>query len=144
MSGGSLLEREKGVKKMMTEEIAMLAVEFILTRNMEELANLKDIQIAQGIGVDIFDLSSCFEADRQMAISEFILREKIYRAYFILRKDARISIKKLSNELGFTKLADFNSVFERYFAISPKNYQNLDHKNPSCLEKGDVSSPAMK
>lgn len=118
---------------MMTQEISMRVAEFILTRNMEELANLKEIQIAESIGVDSFDCSYCFKTEKQMAISEYILREKIYRAYFILRKDAEISVEKLSNDLGFEKVEDFNFEFERYFAISPKNYQNLDHKIHSSL-----------
>ena len=75
-----------------------------------------------------------------MAISEYILREKIYRAYFILRRDTAISIEELSRELGFTQIEDFDFEFERYFAISPENYRNLEHEDHSSFEEGELNS----
>jgi transcriptional regulator GlxA family with amidase domain len=53
------------------------------------------------------------------------MREKLYRAYSILRKGSKKKLDVLSRELGFIKFEDFNSEFERYFAVAPKTYTDI-------------------
>jgi AraC-like DNA-binding protein len=64
-----------------------------------------------------------------MTIANAIVREKIHRAYFILRKDFLKSIDELSNDLGFINVEDFNDKFENFFAIKPKAYQEIREKS---------------
>lgn len=114
---------------MKINEISEQAIVFILTRNNEELKNLTDVEIAKNIGVNSSFLSNRFKKDQKISLSDFILREKLYRAYFILRKDDEKPIDELSRELGFSNVEDFDSEFEKFFAISPKVYKEI-RKNP--------------
>jgi AraC-like DNA-binding protein len=119
----------EGGEKMKMNEISEQAIVFILTRNNDELKNLTEVEIANNIGVDSFLLSNRFKKDQKISLPDFILREKLYRAYFILRKNDEKSVDELSRELGFSNVDDFDSEFEKFFAISPNVYKEI-RKNP--------------
>lgn len=110
---------------MKEREISEIAVEFILSQNTGELKNLTEDIVAKSIGVNSSCLSRKFERIQKMTIPDFILREKLYRAYFILKEGSDKTIDLLSTELGFLKIEDFNIEFEKYFAITPKSYMDL-------------------
>lgn len=116
---------------MKINEISEQAIVFILTRNNEELKNLTDVEIAKNIGVKSSFLADKFKKDQKISLTDFILREKLYRAYFILRKNDEKPIDELSRELGFSNVEDFDSEFEKFFAIGAKGYKEI-RQNP-CL-----------
>lgn len=121
--------RENERRTMRKEKIVESAAEFILTRDTEELANLTEEKVAKCIGVNRIHLSRRFKSDRDMTISNFIIREKIWRAYYILSKDNTKKIDELSIELGFQKVEDFNIKFENFLAIKPKDFQDIKEKS---------------
>ena len=110
---------------MLKKNISDRAVEFILTRRIEELKNLTVEKIAQRIGVNRFYLSLSFLIGRKISLPNFILREKMHEAFFILEKDQRIPLDELSRKLGFMRFEDFNMEFEKYFAISPGRFRDI-------------------
>ena len=114
-------------KKKVTEKV----VEFILTRKREELKNLTLQKIAQNVGVNIFYLFFRFIIDQRITIPDFILREKMHEAYFILGEDEKKSITELSRELGFLKVEDFDVEFQKCFAINPEKFRDIR----SCVSK---------
>lgn len=103
-------------------------VEFILTRKIEDLKDLTVGKVAKSIGVNRFYLSLKFIIDQKITLPKFILREKMHEAYFILEENKKRSVDELSEELGFSKVEDFNIEFEKYFAIAPKKYRDLREK----------------
>ncbi len=115
---------------MRKKKISAQAVEFVLTREIGELRYLKAIDIARNFGINNFYLSRIFKIDQKITLNNFILREKIYRAVFILEENFDKSIEELARELGFVKVADFNSEFKKYFTISPERYRDLRRKRP--------------
>lgn len=117
---------------MRKENLVERAVEYILSRDIEELANLSEEKVAMSIGINNIHLSRIFEDDRKMTIVNFIQREKINRAFFILCEDNVKSIDELSSELGFSKVEDFNIAFKKSFAINPQAYKDLKKESP-CL-----------
>lgn len=110
---------------MKKRKISDRAVEYILTRKIDELRSLNAGKVAKSIGANSSYLSRCFETDQKISLGDFILREKIYRAIFILEKDFEISIAELSRELGFTQLDDFVREFRVIIAIDPEKYRDL-------------------
>ncbi len=115
---------------MKETRISEKAVELILTCKTEELQHLTETGIASIIGVDNQSLSQDFKIDQYISISDFILREKIYRAYFLLRKNSGISIDELSRKLGFSTVEDFNTEFEKHFAINPQKFRDIKIRFP--------------
>lgn len=110
---------------MAESRISRQVVKFILTCKNEELQYLTETEVAKRIGINRQYLSRRFKNDRDISISDFILREKIYRAYFILRENSRVDIDELSRTLGFLKVDDFDMEFEKYFAINPEKLRAL-------------------
>jgi AraC-like DNA-binding protein len=111
--------------KMGKIKITSQAVDYILTRKNEELGNLDVENVAKGIGADRSYLSRNFKIEQEISLNDFILREKIYRAVFLLEKSHDISIEELSNKLGFRKVEDFVKEFSSIIAIEPDKYRNL-------------------
>jgi AraC-like DNA-binding protein len=122
--------------KMVAEEAIMRnnglseqAVEFILTRNIEELAHLTEAGISQVLGANQVVLRRLFKISQDISLERFILREKLHRAIYVLERGPEISVKKLSEELGFRKVEDFIKEFEGYMAITPGRYKKIRFKS---------------
>lgn len=110
---------------MKKKKISDRAVDFILSRENEELKNLTEFKVAKGIGANRSYLSQSFKIDRNITLSKFVKREKIHRALFILEKEHDKSIRELSGELGFLKVKDFIMAFKSHVAIAPEKYREL-------------------
>lgn len=110
---------------MRRKKVSDLAVEYILTRNLEDLKELTIEKIAKAIGVNRLYLSLIFMIDQRITIPGFIMREKLHEAFFIIEKDKKKSIEELSKELGFLKVEDFDVEFEKYYAIKPVRFREI-------------------
>ncbi|MDQ1350043.1 MAG: Helix-turn-helix protein [Acidobacteriota bacterium] len=105
--------------------LADRAVEFILTRGIEELAALTEEEIAEKLNVKPSYLLKTFSMQQSLTLKRFITREKIHRAVFIMEKNQAISVEELSNKLGFPRSDDFIMEFQDYLAIDPHRYKEL-------------------
>lgn len=101
------------------------AVEFILTRDIEELGALTEEKVAETLKVEPSDLTEIFKTHQPIALNYFISREKIYRAIFMLEKNPLISIEVLSTQLGFCQIDDFVMEFQNHILIDPYRYKEL-------------------
>ncbi|HLP45985.1 MAG TPA: hypothetical protein VK469_08565 [Candidatus Kapabacteria bacterium] len=101
------------------------AVEFILTRNIDELGALTEEKIAENLKVQPSYLLETFKLEHSITLKRFITREKIHRAIFILEKNQVQSVEELSNKLGFPRSDDFVMEFQEYLAIDPFRYKEL-------------------
>jgi len=104
-------------------KISDLAVEFILKQSEEELQKLSAAKIARFLGVSKAYLSQEFKKDQKISCPDFIVREKLHRAFFVLNMNREKSIDKLAKELGFPTTDDFTIEFEKYHAITPERYK---------------------
>ncbi len=110
---------------MKKRKISERAVEYILTCSLDELKNLSVEKIARNLQVNRSYLSRSFKIDQQMSLSDFILREKIHRAVFILDRNHEQSVQELSDTLGFYREEDFVVEFKNYIAVDPGRYRDL-------------------
>ncbi len=101
------------------------AVEFILTRSIEELSALTEEKVAETLEVKPSYLIEIFKNHQHVALNHFISREKIYQAIFILEKNPSISIEELSEQLGFYQTDDFVMEFQNHIFIDPYRYKEL-------------------
>jgi AraC-like DNA-binding protein len=101
------------------------AVDFILTRNTEELAHLTETGISRVLGASRDVLRRLFKANQRISLDRFILREKLHRAFLVMDKEPEISDEMLSRILGFRNSKSFSQEFENYLAIKPARYKKL-------------------
>ena len=105
------------------------AVEYILSMGDETIGNLTAADVAAKVEKNLRFFSLVFVIVQKISIANFIHREKLHRAYYILENDYDISILKLAENLGFTEAEVFEAEFEKYYAITPVKFQDLREKN---------------
>jgi AraC-like DNA-binding protein len=104
-------------------------VEYILTRNIDELGTLSQEKIADILGKDPTYLEGEFKRSQKISIPGFILREKMHRTVFLLEKQEDINFQELSRKLGFITVDHFVREFKNYLAIDPHKYKELKRSN---------------
>lgn len=109
----------------MRRKVTDLAIEFILKLSIEKLRKLTVEELAKVLGIDRDYLSRKFKKEQNISCADFILREKLHRAYFTLTEESGVSIDNLSDELGFSNCEDFSVEFEKYHAITPERYKDI-------------------
>ena len=110
---------------MRRNHICEKVVEFILTRRDRDLAVLSRNNIARFFGVESVSLAREFMSDQKMTLDQFILRERLYRAFFLIEKNHKLSGNRLARELGFNSAGTFRREFKNLFLISPDKYIRL-------------------
>lgn len=111
------------------------AVKYILSANLEKIKTLTAEDVAAEVDKNLMFLSFIFRIVQKISIANFILREKLYRAYEILENDQEISILKLSDKLGFPEAELFEEEFEKYYAIKPILFQELKGRKKNFGKK---------
>ena len=110
---------------MLRKKISERAVEFILTRQYNDLKHLTSKKVAKNIGVNRLFLYLNFIKDLKTTLPNYIMKQKIHEAFFILTRDKLKSVNELSGELGFLNVDDFCFEFEKYYAIDPEGFKKL-------------------
>lgn len=121
-----------------------LAMEFVLTRNNEELGDLSVAQIARELHVSRSYLARIFKLERNFSLKEYLLREKMIRSAFLLVKEPQLTIKELAGKIGFLDIGYFSYLFKKYFGISPARYRECKKKMLLHPEKNEPPYPKKK
>ena len=103
-------------------------VEYILIRQDKDLSTLNDVKIARRFGVKRSYLSQKFEAEHKLTLKEFILRERLYRAFFMIERGHIMSSLELSKKLGFPQPRRFVREFKNLFLVDPHTCIDLERK----------------
>ena len=106
------------------------AVEFILTQKLNQLGQLTEASLADALGVSLPYLLRKFKVAQKIGLREFLIREKVHTAMFLLEKHQDIPIEDLAGKLGFSEINQFIDAFKSYIAADPVTYQSLKF-NPS-------------
>ena len=117
------------MKQILNHHISHRVVEFILTRKPEELSMLTGQKIAAALGLDLLIMTRAFESDQHISLDRFIVREKMYRAFFLIEKNHGITIEELAKKMGFLHTCEFAKEFETHFLIDPGKYKELVLQN---------------
>ena len=97
---------------------------------LENISNKIELKtIAKQIGMSTSSLYRLFKTELGISPVEFIMLEKIKLAKHFLT-DKNIYIKNVSYEAGFGDSNYFIRLFKHYEGITPKQYQQLLHKEP--------------
>lgn len=114
---------------MKKSNISDRVVEYVINRSTKEFQNLTVSELARIFGVNRCYLSRKFKGDKDFTLCEFLAREKLFRAVGILKENNRLTIKELSEKLGFANSNYFIRIFKRHFGTSPGRYREwVSHK----------------
>ncbi len=113
---------------MKFEKISELVVEYVISRNLEELSELTRYKIANHFGINQNYLSEKFKEDTRMTVWEFLNFEKMKRAECLLKTRHDIPVKKISHLVGIVKLTHFRSKFKKIYGLKPGRYRKMFKK----------------
>lgn len=114
---------------MINHGISHRMVEFILTRELDQLSTLTGEDISAALSLDPVKMPHIFEADQRISLDRFILREKMYRAFSLIEKNHEMTIEQLARKMGFLQTSEFAREFETFFLIDPGKYKELVLQN---------------
>ncbi|UCH92336.1 MAG: helix-turn-helix transcriptional regulator [Candidatus Aminicenantes bacterium] len=103
-------------------------VEFVLKCPDEELGVLSVRKLARIFDVSESFLSRKFRISKPYSIGKFIFRERMFRAASLLKENNQITIKSLSETIGFYDYNYFIRAFKKFYGISPSQYRNCKKK----------------
>jgi AraC-like DNA-binding protein len=100
-------------------------IEFVLSRENGDLAAMSEAEIVGLFGIDGSRLAGTFKHRHNMTLDQFILRERLYRAFFMIEQNHRLSGSQLAQQLGFNTAETFCREFKNLFLVSPDRYIHL-------------------
>ena len=101
-------------------QIVTSAKEYILS-NYQENISLSDV--AEHCGVSSSYLSDLFHKKLKEPYSKYILRIRMEQAARLLRQNPNIRIYQVAEQTGFVSVKHFNTVFKKYYGVTPTNYK---------------------
>lgn len=120
--------------KMKKSNISDCVVEFVLNCSNEDFQSLTVSKMATLFNVNRCYLSRRFKKDKEFTVCEFLVREKLFRSVGILKEDTQLTIKEISEKLGFANSNYFCRIFKRHFGTTPGRYREyVGHKRPRAI-----------
>ena len=108
---------------MKKNELCDRVVEFVLTRDIDELAALTVADIARTFNVSQSFLNRKFKQERNFPLREYLFREKMNRSALLLREDAGLTVKNVADIMGFQDYDYFTYIFKNHFGVPPGRYR---------------------
>jgi AraC-like DNA-binding protein len=104
--------------------VRLAAIKADIVANLDD-GNLNATMVSTRSGVSVRYLHKLFESEG-VTYSEFVLRERLARAYHNLRSPlhSRRAISTIAFDLGFNDLSYFNRVFRRRYNATPSDVRN--------------------
>lgn len=110
-------------KKVSPKYMIDTAVEYILNLSVDELETISVEKISADIGTSQTRLWRYFKKEKNMTLKEFLVRIKINQAAILLRDEPGLTVKEISEKVGFYCYDYFFRIFNKYFGITPKRYR---------------------
>ncbi|MBR5559883.1 MAG: helix-turn-helix transcriptional regulator [Clostridia bacterium] len=102
----------------------LMALSFI---NQNFATDLSLTQLSEYVYVNPSTLSSEFNAEVGMSLSEYVTALRIRRAQQLLR-EGEAAIPDIAQQAGFSSAKYFREIFKRQTGLSPQQYRNEHHK----------------
>lgn len=109
----------------MKKKISDRVTEFVLTREVDELADLKVANIAGTFDVNPSYLSRIFKGEKDITLNDFITGEKMYRSVMMLRKERVLSMEQLARKVGFSRADYFITLFRNFYGVHPREFKRI-------------------
>ena len=103
--------------------IAERVIRSVLTMSAEEFPALSVTKLAKDLALDRFKLSREFRQQTGMTLEDFLFKEKMTRAAFMLLAYRDISVKEVAERIGFCTCDYFIRKFRHYYGIVPGKYK---------------------
>ena len=117
---------------MENKDIFDQVLQYVMTVTDEEFADLSVGTLAHSFNVERSKLSRHFKRQTGLTLEDFLFKEKMGRAAYLLKAQVPITVKEVSRRVGFCTSDYFIRRFREYYGIVPGRYRELKTR---CLEK---------
>lgn len=100
-------------------------VEYVMSVTDEEFADLSVAVLAYSLKIDRYKLSRQFKRQSDMTLEEFLFKEKMARAAFLLKAFMDITVKEVAELIGFCTCDYFIRKFKQYYGVPPGRYKEF-------------------
>jgi AraC-like DNA-binding protein len=104
----------------------------------EEFADLSVAVLANSLKIDRFKLSRQFKSQSDMTLEEFLFKEKMARAAFLLKTFGDITVKEVSRRIGFCTCDYFIRKFKQYYGVAPGRYKEFKAVFPRLRQQSNT------
>ena len=87
-------------------------------------------EVANALEVNPAYLSSVFKSERGEPYSKYLLRLRMERAALLLRTHTAAKVGDIAGEVGYLSVKHFDSVFKKYYGMTPNTYRSSMAKRP--------------
>lgn len=98
-------------------------IEYVYTRPTEELGLLTVNIIADRFGRNRAYLSRRFHREKEVTLQKFLIQEKLRRGTLLLRNERQLSIREITEILGFSSSEYFIRIFKRQYGLTPNRFR---------------------
>lgn len=100
-------------------------IKYVLTLTDDEFAGLSVGTLAYSFKIDRFKLLRQFKHQTDMTLEDFLLKEKMARAAFLLKAYVDVTVKEVSERIGFCTCDYFIRKFRSFYGIPPGRYREF-------------------
>jgi AraC-like DNA-binding protein len=133
-----------GWRHKMDNNVYDRVVEHVMSVTDEEFANLNVAALAYSFKINRFKLSRQFKSQTHMTLEEFLFKEKMGRAAFLLKTFEDITVKEVSRRIGFCTCDYFIRKFKQYYGVAPGRYKEFKIMFPGPGQQGSMSKEIKK
>ena len=119
-------------------------VEHVMSISDEGFADLSVAVLANSLKIDRFKLSRHFRSQSDMTLEEFLFKEKMARAAFLLKSFENITVKEVSRRFGFCTCDYFIRKFKQYYGVAPGRYKEFKSMFPGLKQRGIMNREIKK
>ena len=119
-------------------------VEHVMSVTDEQFAGLSVAGLAYSLKIDRFKLSRQFKSQSAMTLEEFLFKEKMARAAFLLKTFEDITVKEVSRRIGFCTCDYFIRRFKQYYGVAPGMFKRFKAVFPGIGQPGSMKREINK
>jgi AraC family transcriptional regulator len=120
---------------MENKNVSDLVIRHVMTVTDKEFADLSVGTLAYSFKIDRYKLSRQFKRQTAMTLEDFLLKEKMTRSAFLLKAQREITVKEVSQRIGFCTSDYFIRKFRKFFGIAPGRYKEFKNGDDHHLKQ---------
>lgn len=110
---------------MDNNDVSNQVIKHVMTLTDSEFSDLSVCTLAYSFKMDRYKLLRQFKSHTHMTLEDFLLKEKMARAAFLLKTYGDITIKEISERIGFCTCDYFIQRFRKFYGIAPGRYREF-------------------
>lgn len=109
---------------------------YIMTLQMEQLKEITVDELTRQFRISKTSLINKFKIEKGFTPGQFISQEKMIRSVILMKTKPHLTIKRLTEMMGFSSCDYFIRLFKDYFGLSPNHYKEIRYNrtNPNLSQ----------